>query len=458
MKKWNWLALLLCLVLPVGALAVTEGVVEDAPMVEVQTGVQAVSYLPDASYYAMDSFTPAWENAEEWVENERVGEGDSADYRDTVQSPRLTAGEAKRAQKLLKDYQDGKIAYTGETVLEKTEGVIVGVYALNAADFDGEAAFVILPGTCLTDVQLLSIIAAYDELGLTFAPDGLNYRNCARGGGIETNRFFADEERERFDYIADRIKRGQLTPPETLSGANGAVRNPRLQSEYFCGMEDFSIKPYRAMTDEELISLLVAMGVHDESGELAYNDVESRARTAFYEKLGCPVSMELEYIFSEGSHSSMVFTADGNIGYLDDFQPAYGASFAYTKPDGIKAYALAYFNKTTGELVSISTHDNNAGDDPELDIISDVVTQEKINEAVAGVEAKLNLSGMEWHTAWDNKTSTNWGVCVPVRAQVADNCLMTIYIGGNDGCEHGMELAWGTLVEELPEKDDDFNH
>ena len=70
MKKWI-MSLALCLLIPVGAMAVTEGVVEAADQVEMdQIPVSELSFLPDSSYYAdYGDWMPAWENAESWVES-----------------------------------------------------------------------------------------------------------------------------------------------------------------------------------------------------------------------------------------------------------------------------------------------------------------------------------------------------------------------------------------------------
>ena len=52
MKKWL-MTLALCLLIPAGAMAVTEGVVETADQVEMdQVTTMEFSYLPDSSYYA----------------------------------------------------------------------------------------------------------------------------------------------------------------------------------------------------------------------------------------------------------------------------------------------------------------------------------------------------------------------------------------------------------------------
>ena len=88
MKKWI-MSLALCLLIPVGAMAVTEGVVEAADQVEMgQIPVSELSFLPDSSYYAdYGDWMPAWENAESWVESEFDGES----YFDVEQRPRMTA-------------------------------------------------------------------------------------------------------------------------------------------------------------------------------------------------------------------------------------------------------------------------------------------------------------------------------------------------------------------------------
>ncbi len=445
MNKKQMLALVLCVLLPLNAMAVTEGVVEDAPMVEIETSVQEeISYLPDASYYAGANDTPEWENAQTWVPNDFDGEY----YSDVTQNPRLTAGEQKRAEKLLSEYQAGKIAYTGESVLEKMDGVIVGVYALDPADYDGETVYVILPGTCLTDEQLLSIIAAFDELGLVFDPTGLSYRNCSRGGGIETSRFFNQEERERYTYLADCIRRGKLVPPQGLSGAS---RTPKLQSAYFCGMTSFTLRPYRQMTDEEMVAQLLDNGVCDESGEVDHNAVERRSRSAAYTALGCPLSMELGHIYTSGSYVPQLYTADGQMTIsFEQGRAAFGAFFTYSTGDGISVYVNTSFDKQSEELISVSMmHDRNLSTEEWWEQTYGA-SQEKIEASIAEVEEKLGFSGVEWHVMAEDEVFTNWGACIPVRAQVGEEWFFTIYIGCDDGKTHGLELTRGTLVEALP--------
>lgn len=446
MKKRTWFILLLCLTLPFSALAVTEGEVEDAPMVDTQldSWQTETSYLPDASYYGHGESEPIWADSDTWYECEIDVDGYFAH---TTQNPHLTAGEIRRAQRLSADYYAGKAVFTGESVLEKMEDVIVGVYALNPADFDGEHAYVILPGTCLTDEQLLSIIAAYDQLGLVFQPDSLNYRNCSRGGGIDTTRFMTDEEWEKYVYLANCIRLGKLIPPE---GIEKQLRNPTLVEEYFCGLDDFSLTPYRHMTDEEMVALLVSIGVHDERGEIDHTAVEARGRSALYQVLHCPLSMSFLQIDKDGMYTPMLFTSSGEQEYDHSSHRAfYAARFTYVTPDDTLTDAYALFDKETDALVVLGFMHSNPNRDAQF-ALSRIVTQDMVDAATAQVEKNLNLSGLKWHTLWEQNMATNWGNCVPARAVVTENWLLTAYVGCDDGQLHGIELTYGTLVDELP--------
>lgn len=447
MKKKLWIVWLCCL-LPTLALAVTEGVVESAPQVEMEQVQPAeISYLPDESYYAgYGDWFPAWENAQEWVESKFDGEC----YHDVEQRPRMTAGEAARAEKLLADYKADKSIYKGENILNKMENVIVGVYGLNPEDFDGEAAYVILPGPCMTDEQILAVIDAYDQLGLTFDPAKLNARNCARGGGIETSRFLNDEERARHQNLARLIERGLLD----VSGAD-MVRalNVRLDSRYFCNLPDFTIRPYRALTDEEFVALLVDMGYRDKTGEMDYSLVEKESRVILNDRLGAALSMELIQIYQEGSYVPRIFDQSCNEGHDWNTQGrrCYGANYTYHTPDGILVYADVMFDWETKELVGASVmHSKEGGGDP-LAKDAPKLTDEQIASAIAEAEAQLGVSGIEWHFLSNEEIWTNWGPCNIVRAQIGEGEWMTVYIGCDDGKVRGLELSSGTLVEALPE-------
>lgn len=74
-------------------------------------------------------------------------------------------------------------------------------------------------------------------------------------------------------------------------------------------------------------------------------------------------------------------------------------------------------------------------------------------EEIAIVEKELGLSGLAWHVLYEDENWTNWGACIPVRAQVAEDEWLTVFIGKDDGKAHGLEVSCGTLVEALPDDD-----
>lgn len=438
-----------CLLLPGAALGVTEGAVEDAPMVEnVELGQNMVSYLPDESYYASYAgWESEWEHAEEWVEGENYGDI----YEPMEQRPRLMAGEAKRAKALMEKLHAGEIAYTGESVLNKMENVVVGVYALDPASYDGEKAYVLLPGPCMTDEQLLALISAFDEMGLTFDPDALSYRNCARGGGVETSRFWTEEEGERAMRLRMLAERGVID----ISAAQGeelGVQEIRLDNRYYAGLDSFALRPYRATTDEEFCAVLRAQGVHDMTDELDLTELERRARSALT-ALGAPLSMEMEGLFYEGGYVPMFFDGNGERTWTGDGRRSYGASFQYHTPEGILVYANATFDWETRELVDVGIMHDRANFQFEEE---EDVAQADIDAATAQVEALMGLDKQTWHVM-ENKCSTNWGLCAMVSAQVSENRQLIIYIGVDDGKVHGLGLESGTRVDTLPEEEMPMN-
>lgn len=447
-NKILWTTLLMiCLLIPAGAMAVTEGVVEAAPQVEMEMiRSMEISYLPDESYYAgYGDWFPAWENAQEWVESEFDGEC----YHDVEQRPRITAGEAARAEKLLAEYQAGKLVYTGENVLNKMENVIVGVYALDPAAFDDEAAYVILPGPCMTDGQILAVIDAFHQLGLTFDPHALSARNCARGGGVETSRFLNDEERARHQTLVRLIERGLL---DVSVVGETKMLNPKLDTRYFCGLPDFTIRPYRAVTDEEFVAGLVEQGYHDMTAEIDHDVTEKAARSVLY-ALDAPLSMELEHVFHEGGYMPAVFDAQGKQGYLYDQQGkrSYGAMFSWITPEGHQTYAQVMYDWETKELISAEWANQRDWDaDPGPSVLN--ITDEDALNAAKEAEQRLGLANPVWHLQ-EEEMYNDWGACSMVRTKVEDDLWLTVFVGGDDGRVHGFELRRGDSVEQLPQDD-----
>lgn len=283
--------------LPVSALAVTENTVIDVPDVTldtIDTAAATVSYLPDASYYAdYHDWQPEWANSDEYVELPNDGEWFTTG--DLMQEPWLTAGEHRRAVRLQEQYEKGKITYTGESVLNKMTDVIVGVYTLNPDDYDGEKMFVILPVCCLSDDMLLAIIDAFHQAGQPFDPAALNYRNCMRGGGIETTRMITSEENERSFAVRMLIMRGMLTASHVH--AENVIIEPTLNTMYYNGLDSFRMRPYRCMTDSELAAWWLSRGAHPfDENNMTLEDVERIGRDLIYSYTDVPFSMDLDIL------------------------------------------------------------------------------------------------------------------------------------------------------------------
>ena len=291
-------ALLLAVaMLPISALAVTEDTVIDVPDVTldtIDTAAATVSYLPDASYYAdYGDYQPEWANSDEYVELPNDGEWFTTG--DLMQEPWLTAGEQRRAVHLQEQYEKGEIAYTGESVLNKMTDVIVGVYALNPDDYDGETMFVLLPVCCLSDDMLLAIIDAFHQAGQPFDPAALNYRNCMRGGGIETTRVITSEENERSMLIHILIMKGMVTADYVHK--KNAIIEPTLNTMYFNGLDSYRIQPYRCLTDEELAAWWLNRGAHPFDGNsMTMEAIERIGRDLIYSYTDVPFGMNLDML------------------------------------------------------------------------------------------------------------------------------------------------------------------
>ena len=152
MKKMGLVALMALLCLPMVALAVREGVIEDAPMVEAR---RKTSYLPMHRVVVEET---GWMLEEAYTEID-TREMSYDDIRANLTSNcRLTTGERKRMDKLMAAYAAGERTGDGASVLEAKKNVRVGVYALDPAEYDGERVLLLLPGNCLTDEEMLAIL------------------------------------------------------------------------------------------------------------------------------------------------------------------------------------------------------------------------------------------------------------------------------------------------------------
>ena len=112
MKRMGLAALMALLCLPMVALAVREGVIEDAPMVEAR---RKTSYLPMHRVVVEET---GWMLEEAYTEID-TREMSYDDIRAHLTSNcRLTTGERKRMEKLMAAYAAGERTGDGASVLE----------------------------------------------------------------------------------------------------------------------------------------------------------------------------------------------------------------------------------------------------------------------------------------------------------------------------------------------------
>ena len=273
MKKW--LLLLLIVVLPIVGAAAQENEVVALPTV---APLETVEVSGDTDYSAA--------SLKEYYDTSYYGwEGEN------YQAPYMTAAERERAGKLLAAYQAGE--RPRQNVLNKLENAVVGVYTLNPEDYEGETLFTIIPVDPLTDEQILEIIDAFAQCGLTFDPEALSWQNCMRGGGIEVSRFMQEEERERWQILTDLyIRQGFVSEaPYTPLVSDDGLGIATLDPDSYCGMEEFCFFPCRRMTDDELL----AYAIYTESGDPAeysnYAAYEKQLRLELTRLLGAPLVM-----------------------------------------------------------------------------------------------------------------------------------------------------------------------
>ena len=178
--------------------------------------------------------------------------------------PRLTNEELERTLAFMEDLKAGKeLRWDDCDCADRTENVTVGVYPLNPEEFDGETFYVILPDARLTDDMLLSLISAFDRLGIPFEPDLLNERNCMRGNRYSGGtRGLSYEENVRMENIRRRVHRGMIDPKQIPEGTYCRYADT-AEAEYQDGLNHaqpyrFCFYPYRRMTDNELAAFAFA--------------------------------------------------------------------------------------------------------------------------------------------------------------------------------------------------------
>ena len=284
MKRFctSLLAVVLALaLLPLSALAVTENILESAPDVTptmfIIEEVQATEEIqPAEEIPAMEEIPAAEEAPAETADT--ADELSSGQYpeeyspykpyeqyfpergttpeEEQYKLPRMSDGELARYNELYKQLSSGTLSLKDIPSCVNQRDIndsSVGVYPLDPKDFLGETFYVILPyNQKMDDQQILSLIASFVDLGISFDPDSLNERNCTRKAYNGSTRFLTQEENSRMATLQDLIARGLLTK-ETITPESACFyTNPIPNYTPFC------FYPYRSLSDDELAAFLLA--------------------------------------------------------------------------------------------------------------------------------------------------------------------------------------------------------
>ena len=302
------LVLVLC---PLAALA-SENTIEAAPEVTLPQEEINDAASGDPTYYTPTEQVYAYD-PNEYLPTEEQYEliGSTADAR--LYLPRLTDRELELYDKLMADLADGKdLHLEDQGYANKTEDVLIGVYPLDPAEFDGETYYVLLPPVQMGTSHLYSLVLAFEQLGLTFDPAALNARNCTRGGYYThpSTRYLSYEEQQRMDRILHQIHRGILEK-ESLKPETPCLTVGTKWSTY--EPIRFRFYPYRSMTDDELAAFAFS---EDTAWDIDPDALDAECRAFARSMLRLPLSMV-------STDELMEAYADGGGSYRFTFQPFY---------------------------------------------------------------------------------------------------------------------------------------
>lgn len=337
------------------------------------------------------------------------------DYGDEYALPALTASEQERLPEIQRRWEGGE--RPENSILNLTEQVHVSVIQLPSEQYEGQPCFLLLPNRDLTDEELLQVVDAYGQLGLTLDPDALSWRNCMRGGGIEVGvRSFRDDERERQTELIGLYTRAGLrseTPFTDLVIDDGLGR-VALDEEDFNGLEEFHIRPARQLTDEDLLQLIALN--RDEIGadpqEMA--GYESQLRQELHLLLGMPLSAR------HGTYETVQPFNSSNL--YGDSRLAYTSSF--TEVGGTGRIWRGSIEVATGRLIEgrVVLDDRYYGENSMIsDIRMDPWDEKWASIAVEAVTAHSNMeeSGITEIRTW-SETNLNELQGVEVRIMTSD--------------------------------------
>ena len=419
-RKICTLALCAVMVLPV--LAAAENTVEILP-----TTPPMPRPVVEANPYGADDLTAYYE-----------------DYGDEYALPALTASERERLPEIQRRWESGERPES--SILNLTERVHVSVIQLPPEQYEGEPCFLLLPNRDLTDEELLQVVDAYGQLGITLDPDALSWHNCMRGGGIEVGiRSFRDDERERRSELTGLYTRAELRPetPFTALVMDDGVGRVTLDEEDFNGLDEFRFRPARRLTDEELLQLIAL-----DQGDIGatpeeLSGYETQLRQELHLLLGMPLSARRGANESTGSSTE-----------YGDIRANYDTTF--TEVGGTGRVWRGVLDMATGRLIEGSVTLISPSNAIPSDIRMDPWDEKWASIAVEAVTA---------HSAFEESGITeirNWGETnlnelqgVEVRVVMADGGVYRVEISYT--LEKVMTLRYNDAVS-IAAEDDYYAH
>ena len=387
--------LALCSVMALLVLAMAENTVEILP-----TTPPMPRPVVEANPYGADDLTAYYE-----------------DYGDEYALPALTASERERLPEIQRRWESGERPES--SILNLTERVHVSVIQLPPEQYEGEPCFLLLPNRDLTDEELLQVVDAYGQLGLTLDPNTLSWHNCMRGGGIEVGiRSFRDDERERRSELTGLYTRAELRPetPFTALVMDDGVGRVTLDEEDFNGLDEFRFRPARRLTDEELLQLIAL-----DQGDIGatpeeLSGYETQLRQELHLLLGMPLSARRGANESTGSSTE-----------YGDIRANYDTTF--TEVGGTGRMWRGVLDMATGRLIEGSVTLISPSNAIPSDIRMDPWDEKWASIAVEAVTAHSTFeeSGITEIRNW-SETNLNELQGVEVRVVMADGGVYRVEI------------------------------
>lgn len=387
--------LALCAVMVLPPLAMAENTVEILP-----TTPPMPRPVVEANPYGADDLTAYYE-----------------DYGDEYALPALTASERERLPEIQRRWESGERPES--SILNLTERVHVSVIQLPPEQYEGEPCFLLLPNRDLTDEELLQVVDAYGQLGITLDPDALSWHNCMRGGGIEVGiRSFRDDERERRSELTGLYTRAELRPetPFTALVMDDGVGRVTLDEEDFNGLDEFRFRPARRLTDEELLQLIALNQGDIGATPEELSGYETQLRQELHLLLGMPLSARRGANESTGSSTE-----------YGDIRANYDTTF--TEMGGTGRMWRGVLDMATGRLIEGSVTLISPSNAIPSDIRMDPWDEKWASIAVEAVTAHSTFeeSGITEIRNW-SETNLNELQGVEVRVVMADGGVYRVEI------------------------------